>query len=79
VATIDDTLDANAAAGALAELPADERQIVVLKIWGGRTFLEIGEILGFSDSTAQRRYAAALENLRERMRGRCPAKSDTTT
>jgi RNA polymerase sigma-70 factor (ECF subfamily) len=79
VATIDDTLDANAAAGALAELPEDERQIVVMKIWGGRTFAEIGEILGFSDSTAQRRYAAALENLRERMRGPCPAKSETKT
>jgi RNA polymerase sigma-70 factor (ECF subfamily) len=79
IATIDDKLDAAAAAQALTKLPEEERQIVVMKIWGGRSFAEIAEVLEIGVATAHRRYMAALEALREKMRLSCPNDPKKTT
>lgn len=49
---------------ALAKLPSDQREIVIMHIWGGLSFREIGEVSGASDSSAHRRYQAALRELR---------------
>jgi RNA polymerase sigma-70 factor (ECF subfamily) len=53
---------------ALAALPDRQREIVILKIDGGLTFAQIGEILGISPNTAASRYRYALEKLRDMLK-----------
>ncbi len=65
-----DRLDAQATAEALARLPERDREIIVARIWGGLTFVEIGRLVGLSDSSAQRQYVAALGLLREQLLSR---------
>ncbi|QDT71074.1 RNA polymerase sigma factor [Lacipirellula limnantheis] len=48
----------------LATLDAAAREIVVLRVWGGLAWQEIGELVGESKSSAQRTYVQALEQLR---------------
>jgi RNA polymerase sigma-70 factor (ECF subfamily) len=40
-----------------------------MKVWGGRTFAEIGEILDISMNTAASRYRYGIEALRKRLAG----------
>lgn len=60
-------LDARTAAEALADLPAETREIIVAHIWGGLTFEQIAEAVGSSAATCYRRYAAGLETLRQKL------------
>lgn len=69
-----DLLDARSAAAALAALPEAQREVVVARLWGGLTFAEIGRLIGTNDSTAHRRYEAALAELRKRLNLPCPTK-----
>lgn len=62
--SLEDVMDANTAAAALESLTIDEREVVVLRIWGGRTFDEIAEIIGKSRSVAHRRFEAGIQTLR---------------
>ena len=48
---------------ALNQLPGDQREVVVMKVWGGLTFAQIGEALGVSLNTAASRYRYALARL----------------
>ncbi len=48
---------------ALRKLPPSQAEVVVLKIWEGMTFAEIGEVLGESPNTAASRYRYALQKL----------------
>jgi len=48
----------------LEGLPAEQREVIVLKIWHERTFEEIGELLGVSPNTAAGRYRYGLQKLR---------------
>ncbi len=52
---------------ALTALPNDQRQVVVLHVWGELTFLQIGEILDISANTAASRYRYAFSKLRQVM------------
>jgi len=52
---------------ALARLPADQRDVLVLKIWGERTFEHIGVMLALSPLTAASRYRSALKALRREL------------
>jgi RNA polymerase sigma-70 factor (ECF subfamily) len=52
---------------ALCGLPEDQRQVVVLHIWGEFTFLQIAEILNISPNTAASSYRYALAKLRQAM------------
>lgn len=61
----DDVMDAGMAASALASLPMEEREVVVLRIWSGRSFEEIAELIGKSTSTAHRRFENGISALRE--------------
>lgn len=54
---------------ALRELPKKFSEVIVMKIWGGRTFADIGEILGISMNTAASRYRYGVEALRKRLAG----------
>ena len=55
-------------AEALGELPADQRAVVHLKLWGKLTFEAIAETLEISLNTAASRYRYGLDKLRERLR-----------
>ena len=50
---------------ALATLPAEQREVVVLKIWGQLTFEEAAAVIGVSANTAASRYRYGLEKLKE--------------
>ena len=49
----------------LALLPPDQREVIVLKVWQGHTFEEIGELTGCSPNTAAGRYRYGLQKLRQ--------------
>jgi RNA polymerase sigma-70 factor (ECF subfamily) len=49
---------------AVRALPAEQREVIALKIDGELTFAQIGEVLGVSINTAASRYRYALERLR---------------
>lgn len=68
-------LDARAATAALEGLPGEEREIIVMHLWGGLSFAEIAEVAGSTSSTVHRRYTAGIERLRERMNAPCPKTS----
>jgi RNA polymerase sigma-70 factor, ECF subfamily len=53
----------------LKELPEKFAEVIVMKIWGERTFAEIGEILGISQNTAASRYRYGLEALKRSLGG----------
>jgi len=52
---------------ALAKLPAEQREVVVMKIWGELTFRQIAETLDVSANTAASRYRYALRTLRKEL------------
>ncbi len=48
----------------LAELPAEQREAIVLKIWHQHTFEEIGQLLGLSPHTVAGRNLYGMQKLR---------------
>jgi RNA polymerase sigma-70 factor (ECF subfamily) len=56
------------AMGALAGLPQEQREAIVLKIWNRLSFEEMGEVLGISPNTAAGRYRYGLEKLRRNVK-----------
>lgn len=50
---------------ALLALPADQREVVVLKAYHNMTFKEIARVTGASQNTAASRYRYALAKLKE--------------
>lgn len=52
---------------ALWALPEDQREVIVLHIWGDLTFSQVAEVVGISANTAASRYRYALARLREAM------------
>ena len=53
---------------ALRELPTEQSEVVVLKIWEEMTFQQIAEVLEISPSTAASRYRYAIEKLDQKLR-----------
>ena len=53
---------------ALHKLPIEQREVLVLRIWGGLTFSEIAEALGASINTVAARHRYALEALRQKLK-----------
>ena len=58
-----------AAMRCLAELPRDQREVIVLKIWHGYTFESIGGLLDISPNTAAGRYRYGMRKLQTCLRG----------
>jgi RNA polymerase sigma-70 factor (ECF subfamily) len=54
---------------ALAALPPEQREVIVLKIWHEHTFEEIGELVDISPNTAAGRYRYGLQKLRNSLKG----------
>jgi RNA polymerase sigma-70 factor (ECF subfamily) len=52
---------------ALRLLPTEQREVLMLKIWGELTFEQIGETLELSPNTAASRYRYALAALRQHL------------
>jgi RNA polymerase sigma-70 factor (ECF subfamily) len=52
---------------ALRTLPENQREVLVMKIWGGLSFPQIAEALRISANTAASRYRYALAKLREQL------------
>ncbi|MHC4176344.1 MAG: RNA polymerase sigma factor [Planctomycetota bacterium] len=72
-------LDAAAATAALRQLPIEQREAVVARLWGGLTLEQIAELTGSSTSTVHRRYQSGLSALRERLGIACPKKNKRNT
>jgi RNA polymerase sigma-70 factor (ECF subfamily) len=54
---------------ALAGIPLEQREVVVLKIWGEQTYESIGKTLDISANTAASRYRYGLDNIRKYLKG----------
>jgi RNA polymerase sigma-70 factor, ECF subfamily len=67
--TPSETADERHAMRALAGLPQEQREVIVLKIWHSYTFDAIGTLLGISPNTAAGRYRYGLQKLRISMKG----------
>jgi RNA polymerase sigma-70 factor (ECF subfamily) len=69
-AAADERLDAAEAARLLADLPLEQREVIVARVWGGLTFEEIARLMAGTLSTVHRRHQAGLAALKERLEGR---------
>lgn len=49
-------------------LPDKLKEVLTLKIWGGLTFSQIGDLLKISQNTAASRYRYALEQLQKKLK-----------
>ncbi len=62
-----ETAAERAAMAGLAQLPLEQREVIVFKIWHQHTFDEIGGLLEISPNTAAGRYRYGLQKLREHL------------
>lgn len=65
----EETPQERAAMRCLATLPAEQREVIVLKIWHDHTFEEIGDLLEISPNTAAGRYRYGLHKLKVCLEG----------
>ncbi len=56
---------------ALQQMPEESAHLLKLKQWEQLTFSDIADRLGMSETTVRRRYEAALELLRNKMKAQC--------
>ena len=54
----------------LARLPSEQREVIVLKIWHGHTFEEIGRLLEVSQNTVAGRYRYGLQKIKSCLKGK---------
>jgi RNA polymerase sigma factor (sigma-70 family) len=73
----DTAIDARTAESALRLLSEPDRQIVVLRIWGGLGWAQIAPLVGLGLSTAHARYTAALERMRLTLEKPCSSRNRT--
>ncbi len=72
----DDRIDAAAAQAALSALPAQQREVILLRIWSGMTLAEIAQVTGAPVSTVFDQYRAGLGAVRRLMEPSC--RTETT-
>ena len=53
----------------MSALPAEQREVVVLKIWHEMSFREVGEVLEITRDTAASRWRYGIEKLRNLLKG----------
>lgn len=61
---------------ALEQLPSNQREIVVMRIWGSLTFDQIAAATSVSPATACRQYQQALVTLRQIVESPCSTKAN---
>jgi RNA polymerase sigma-70 factor (ECF subfamily) len=59
---------------ALCELPLEQREVLLMHIWGGLTFGEIASVLADSPNTVASRYRYALNAMKRRLQPRVEVK-----
>lgn len=64
-----DAQDVQLVSECLAQLPEDQREVIVLKVFEGLTFKEIAIVCGLSMNTAASRYRYGMEKLRANLEG----------
>ncbi len=57
---------------ALARLPSEQREVLVMKVWGSLTFAQIAEVVDLSPNTVASRYRYAITALRGMLPGEDP-------
>lgn len=67
--TSSESPEERAAMRCLAELPLEQREAIVLKIWHRCTFEEIGGLLNISPNTASGRYRYGLQKIKLKLEG----------
>jgi RNA polymerase sigma-70 factor (ECF subfamily) len=67
----DARFDAQDLAQALEQLDDQSRELVIARIWGSLNFVELGEMLGTSATTAFRRFETSLQSLRAILEPTC--------
>ncbi len=72
-----DRLDAVAASDALRQLPVQQREAIVARLWGGLSFEEIARLGGASLTSVYRCYQRGLATLRERLGESCRTRTET--
>ena len=74
----DERLDTMAATDALKQLPIEQRETIVARLWGGLSLEEIAALAESSTSSVHRWYPAGLSTLREKLEDTpCPKKTRT--
>jgi len=71
----DETPEELAAMRCLTELPVEQREVIVLKVWHGCTFEEIGGLLEISPNTAAGRYRYGLQKMKLKLAADALARS----
>jgi RNA polymerase sigma factor (sigma-70 family) len=71
-------IEAAEATARLEQLPLQQREVIVARLWGGLSLAEIAELTGSPVSTVHWRYRSGLAALRESLGETCrPKKSET--
>lgn len=65
---LEETEEAAILRNEVEELPEKLKEVLILKVWGGLTFAEIGDLLEVSQNTAASRYRYALEQLQKKLK-----------
>lgn len=68
-------IDGATVEASLASLPDEDREIVMLRIWGQMTLQEIADTVGSSVSTVFHHYRAGLAAIRRKLESSCRAKN----
>jgi RNA polymerase sigma-70 factor (ECF subfamily) len=68
-ASTDNQLDGEEATRLLAELPLEQREVLIARLWGGLTFDQVAHLVNCPLPTAHRRYHAGLTTLRQMLEG----------
>jgi RNA polymerase sigma-70 factor (ECF subfamily) len=71
--------DAAAVVEALDHLAAGDRELIVMRIWGGLTFEEIAAAQSIAVSSAHRQYGRALAALRQLLEPTCSIEKNRKT
>jgi RNA polymerase sigma-70 factor, ECF subfamily len=74
----DDRLDAEAVREVLIELPLEQRETIIMRIWGQMSLAEIGEATRAPVSTVFNRYRAGLAAIRKHFERSLCEESQTT-
>ncbi len=64
----DETAQERSAMRCLAQLPTEQREVIVLKIWHAHTFEEVAALLEISPNTAAGRYRYGIQKLKISMK-----------
>lgn len=66
-ASVEQKETASLVSDAVKQLSDEQREVVVLHVWGGLTFAQIAEMTGVSINTVAGRYRYALSNLQRKL------------